>query len=259
MAGFGHLYVTAHGDWPSGAWAGETAQIGLRFSFWSESAKSGPVLNIPDNGPVGLISVQESTTDYNVTRTFDFTVPGPGQPQNSAQVMDDIVADFKTFLTNVNSFEAAPFRWTSFKIAPIELGTGRYLAPASIWSLKTPQAPSSTSALPPECAIAVSFRAPVVGRRGRGRFYVPALNTTSIELDGKVKAALRTSWAGAAATLARDLANLPGLDTINTGIIICSGNSRVAVVPTEARIGDHVDVQRRRQHQVDETYTTVAI
>lgn len=259
MAGWGHLYVTAHGHWKSGHWAGETAQIGLRFAVWDQSAARGPIITLPDNGPVTLTSETRDTTNYTVTKTFEVDlVPGPGGPNNDA-VLDDIVGDFATFMTSLNSYEAMPFSWTAFKIAPIELGTGKYLAPASTWTRKSPQEPSSATGLPPECSIAVSFRAAVVGKRGRGRMYIPALNPTAIGTDGTVAGPLLSSWPTAGATLARNLANLPNIDRSNSGMVIGSANSRTMVAPTECRVGNHVDVQRRRQHQAEEAYTSVSI
>lgn len=259
MAGWGHLYVTAHGDWPSGPWAGETAQIGLRFAVWDASAARGPIVTLPDNGPVTLDATSRDTTDYTVTKTFEVDlVPGPGGPSNDA-VLDDIIADFASFMTSLNAYQTSPFQWTSFKIAPVELGTGKYLAPASTWTRKSPQVPSASTALPPECAIAVSFRAQVVGKRGRGRMYIPALNNTAVGANGQVAANVLSSWPTAGATLARNLSNLPNLDRSNSGLVIGSAASRTMVVPQECRVGNHVDVQRRRQHQAEETYTTVAI
>lgn len=259
MAGWGHLYVTAHGDWASGPWAGETAQIGLRFTTWDATAARGPMITLPDHGDVTLEATSRDTTDYNVTKTFSLDItPGPSGPSDDA-VLDDIIADFATFMTSLNSYQTMPFRWTSFKMAPVELGTGKYLAPASVWERKSPQTPSASNGLPPECAIAVSFRAAVVGKRGRGRMYIPALNNTASSPTGLVAANVLSSWPTAGATLARNLANLPNIDRSNSGLVIGSAASRVMVAPTECRVGDHVDVQRRRQHQAEETYTTVAI
>jgi hypothetical protein len=255
MAGWGHLYVTAHGHYPSGRWAGETAQVGFRFSTWSNLNENGPLVTLPDHGAVSLQTGDRDINGYTVTKTFGLPSLAitPGQDDD---VLDDLVVDFATFLAQLNAYQAMPFQWDSFKVAPVELGTGKYLAGASIWTRNSPQIPSNSNALPPECAIAVSFRAPIVGRRGRGRMYIPALNVTAIKADGLVSANALNALSAGGQTLVTSLANMPGIDLQNSGLVIGSGASRIMVKPSECRVGDHVDAQRRRQHQAEELYTT---
>lgn len=258
MAGWGHLYVTAHGDWASGPFAGETAQMGLRWAAWGPSSQSGATVTLRDHGAVSQVAENRDTAQYDIAKTFEANVlNAAGVPVPlSDDILDDIISDFASFMTSLNAYQASPFRWTHFKVAPIEKGTGKYLAPSTVYTRKSPQTPSNTSALPPDVAIAVSFRAPIVGKRGRGRMYVPALNVTALGSTGVVAANLLSSWPAAAQSLVNDLADLPGVDFTSCGLLIGSAASQTMIKPSEVRVGNIFDTQRRRDQQIKETYAS---
>lgn len=252
MAGTGHIYMTAHGEF-TGVWAGETAQVGLRMTFRNFGASSGPIIDLPDLGVPRYTYSDYSNTLFNVVHSFDQDLPGIGNTWSG--ICDDMAADWHVWMTAIKGQQCNLFKWTSLKFAPIEKGTGKYLAPSTVYTLKTPLVGAGTSALPPECAIAISQRAGVVGKRGRGRMYLPGLATSAVGSDGKVGSPARTQMATATVTLIDSLEDQPGVDDMTSNIIICSAQSTTAVIPSEVRVGDHVDVQRRRQHQVTEAYT----
>lgn len=252
MAGCGHFYVTAHGEM-TGAWAGETAQVGLRILVRNIGSPSGPIVAVPDLGDVEQVYNDFSTTNFNVVQTFKVNLPGG--PLDETLWMEDIAEDFRTWMNAVRTYQSTLFRWTHVKIAPIERGTGKYLAPSSILTLKSPIVGATATSMPPEVSVACSMRAGIVGKRGRGRIYLPFPPTNAASADGKVGSAIRTSLATALHTLIKDLEDGPGLDTNKTNVVVMSAPNTTAVIPSEVRVGDHFDVQRRRQHQVTEVYT----
>lgn len=254
--GTGHLYVTAHGEFLN-AWAGEFAQMGMRIGVWPIGTASGPIRPLHDLGAPTETYNTYSTTNFDVIQQFNQDTPGV--PISFSEFCDDLAEDFRTFLNTVKSYQSTGFRWTHLKMSPVELGTGKMRVPGSIYTLKSPLAGGVTAMLPPEVSVALSTRAAIVGRRGRGRMYLPGLSTGVSGNDGKVPVGTRNTLAAALKQLVVDINDQPGLDTMDIRSIICSGNSTSAVIPTEVRVGDHLDAQRRRQHQVDETYTTLSL
>lgn len=256
--GVSHFYMTAHGEF-SGPWAGEFAQIGSRVCFRPQGTDPSPLIQLPDGGDIEQTFTERDITNFTVTQTFDYDLPW--NPRDFWDTMDDCADDFRTFLTATQGAVATLFRWTEIKVAPIELGTGKYLAPASVYTLKSPLTGGATGMLPPECAIAVSLRTAVVGKRGRGRMYIPALGqgSTIVTADGRVTPGMQNTLATALKQYVTDIREVPGSEVFRSDVVICSANSRTAVIPQQVRVGDHVDAQRRRQHQVEEIYVTQTI
>jgi len=91
--------------------------------------------------------------------------------------------------------------------------------------------------------------------------YIPALWSGSalLDSDGTVNSTARTAIAGYAATLVDDLDDLPGLTAYAGITCVTSVGKSTAVRPTQVRVGNHFDAQRRRQHQVTESYTEVTL
>jgi hypothetical protein len=172
----------------------------------------------------------------------------------------DLADDFWTFLNASKALVGIYFRWTHVKIAPI-LADGSYGAPSAVYTFTTPLVGTGTGVMmPPEVAIACSFRAAIIGRRGRGRFYMPALSVTNCsDNTGVVKSTTRTNLVGYLSTLVANLEDKPGVEDWGPIVSVMSAGSATAVRPSQVRVGSHFDAQRRRQHQVPEDYTSAAL
>lgn len=258
------IYLTAHGEWKSSsAHYGETAQMGLRLTAHPGDSlpEKGSIYTPPAWAAVGPVTDSYSGTNGELTQMFSATVgTAPADEEIDGETQADLAEDFRTFLNAVKTYTSAGFNWTHFKIAPIA-PDGSYAAPSSVYTLNTPLAGTGTesSQLPPECALAVSLRAPILGRRGRGRMYLPALGS-GIITAGLVSGTPSGVIRAAAATLVADLQNSPGIDWVNRFVVtVTSAGAATAVRPTEIRLGNRVDVQRRRQEQIDEVYTSTAL
>lgn len=249
--GWGHVYATLHGEFV-GAWQGEIAQCGVRIGFWNPGTGQ-PLRQMPSYADHRAVFDSKDSTLFNETHTFSAgTLAGPDNVGEGT--LRDIATDLHKFANAAKTYQGNIFRWTGVKIALIERGSGKFLYPSARFDFKTPLSGSATAMEPPEVALALSARVGVVGRRGRGRIYLPAIGTSHKEADGTVKSSSRNSLLGIWKTLHDDVANLPGVDTVDTGIIICSANSTSFYTPRDVRIGNHFDVQRRRQWEVPETY-----
>lgn len=263
MGNLQHIYLTAHGEFTSAPWVGEKAQIGIRVAITdgvSEPGK-GTTFTPIDNGEVTVDSGTQAGTNGTLTRTWKSRLGPIGSADNADAAMQaDLADDFWAFLNATKGLVFTQFRWTHVKIAPI-LADGKYGAPSAVYQFTSPMAGTGTGLmLPPEVAVACSLRAPIIGRRGRGRFYLPGLaSTPMLETDGTVKSTGRTTAANALVTLISNLEDMPGTEEYGPTVVVMSAGNATAVRPSEVRVGSHFDAQRRRQHQVVETYTSVTL
>lgn len=262
MPALQHIYLTAHGEWTASPFATEKAQIGIRLPIAAEAdpPAKGTTFEPIANGDVVLDAGTQAGTNGTLTRTWKARLGPIASPDNAATMQADLADDMWAFLNSLKSIQSTVFKWTHVKIAPI-LATGAYGAPSAVYQFTAPLVGASAAgALPPELAVAVSFRAPIIGRRGRGRMYIPALALTQVDgANGTVLAAAQTSlktWAG---TLVTNLENLPGVEEYSTLVGVMSAGSSTAVRPSEVRVGNHWDMQKRRQDQAVETYSSAAL
>lgn len=264
MAQLQHIYVTAHGEFTETNWVGERAQIGVRLAIATEGSEppKGSMFTLdPSNGDVVMDSSTHAGAHGTLTRTWTARLGPVGSAENADHLFQtDLAEDFWTYLTAVSATLYTGFRWTHVKIAPV-LADGAYGAPSATYTFSSPIAGGATgqSLLPPEVALAVSFRAAVLGRRGRGRFYLPALTTGWITNAGLVQTTPRDTVRSATATLVTNLENAPGNEEYGPILVTMSAGSSTATRPSEVRIGNHFDAQRRRQHQVAETYAVTPL
>ena len=261
MATLSHVYLSIHGEWTTSAWLGEIAQVGLRLPFAAAATApdKGSIWTPIENGDVVADTGVTSGTNGQLARTWTARVGASGSGENwddAAQV--DAAEDVYTFLNAIKAYFYSGFRFTHVKQAAID-PSGNFAGKASVYSFTTPLAGTGTSVAPPQVACALSFRAPVMGRRGRGRMYLPAVTGSQIVSDGTVASTMRTTVIGHLATLVNDLQNVPGLSTYLPILSVLSPGSTTAVRPSELRIGDRWDTQKRRRQQVPEAYTVQAL
>lgn len=260
MPALQHIYVTAHGEFSGGHWVGETAQIGLRLPLGDISLRpdKGVTFTMDLHGDVAPDAGTFAGINGTLSRTWTARLGPVGSTENADDAFQsDLADDVWTFLNSIKAYQFSAWRWTHVKIAPI-LADGSYGAPAAIYQFTTPLAGTAGQMMPPEVALAVTFRAPIVGRRGRGRFYLPALSATGNVADnyGNTLNACATALVAATKTLVTNLQNPPGVKEYGPTLGVTSAGSSTAVRPAQVRVGNHLDAQRRRQHQVQETYVS---
>lgn len=268
MAALQHIYLTAHGSFPTGPWLGESAQIGIRLTLANaaDMPAKGTIYDVPLNGDVVTDQGQQAGTNGMLTRTWTARRgPAPSTENCDAGFQIDLAEDTYAFLNAVKGYQSNSFRWTHVKIAPVGLAlkdgvsVGKTLETASVYQFTTPIVGALANLLPPQCAMAVSTRANILGRRGRGRVYLPAIGTSQIDANGQWNVATTTAVRGMFVTYLNALQNLPGLPDYLPLLAIMSPGKTEAVRPTEVRTGNRVDTIRSRREQVPETYTAAAL
>jgi len=264
MPNLQHVYLTAHGLFTAGAWNQETAQIGLRLAFApkTDPVAKGSTFTMQDNGEVVPDTGTQAGANGTLTRTWSARIGAIGSGDNmDATQQIDLAQDFRTFLVALQAYQSTGFQWTHIKIAPIA-AAGSYAAPSSVYTFSAPvpgAAGAGNHSYPPEVALAVSFRAPVIGRTGRGRFYIPGLHTAAGALDGTVGGAATTAILAAGVSLVTNVQNMTGITEYDAIVAVTSAGKATAVRPTQVRVGNHFDSQRRRQQQQPEVYTSTAL
>lgn len=111
----------------------------------------------------------------------------------------------------------------------------------------------STKALPPEAAACVSLLTGLPGRSNRGRMYLPALRVESLANNGTFNTtdvSVMSAWAAAF---------LGDVNTAARSAVIWSRKQAASKNITMVSVGNQVDVQRRRQNSLPETYTSTAV
>lgn len=257
-----HLYLTCHGVYPSGPWEGEAAQIGFRFAFAGVGASpaQGETFTMQLNGQAVPEFGTATGTNGTLTKTWTARVGTTGSLENWGESEQIGAAEAARTLLNVlKSSQSNEFRWTSVKQAAVD-DLGHTIGTASTYTFTTPIVGSATSGLPAQCAIAVSARANIVGRSGRGRFYVPALGTNVLTSEGQTGSSVLTAWNTAFKAYIDEMQGvLGGLDLWRAVYCITSAGKATAVRPAEVRTGNIIDTIRTRRAQVDETYYSLAL
>jgi hypothetical protein len=103
--------------------------------------------------------------------------------------------------------------------------------------------------LPPQNAVVVSLRTDLPTRAGRGRFYLPGPDVTTLS-GGRLNNGARTALANAAADLIGDLNDSGAVTEVYHRVT----KTGTAVVRFD--IGDVFDTQRRRRDKLVETRTS---
>lgn len=266
MPNVSHVYLSAHGEYHgSSPWVGEFAQMGVRVAYHPAVSPPtrGVVFTIGPNGAVETASGSQAGTNGTLTKSFTFRIGDTGSTENcDADEQISLAEDMRTFLASCAPYQAASFRWTHVKIAACDTD-GKYRVPAAVYLFTSPIVGSASgtygTTMPPEVALALSLRAPIVGRRGRGRMFLPGLAVSAAATDGLVASGTATALSTALKTLVTNLDDRPGTPLMDACTIVTSVGLSTAVRPSQARVGNHFDVQRSRQHQVSEAYTTQTI
>lgn len=259
MTAMQHVYVTAHGSWQSGPWVGESAQIGLRIVPILASAlpDKGTEFVVPMSGDVVADQGNTAGTHGTLMRLWKCRMGGLGSTEDYNDALSvDVAEDVWTFLDATKGLVSNKFTWTHVKQAAVS-ADGKTIKGSSIYTFTTGIAGTvSTWCLPPQLAAAVTMRAPIAGRRGRGRIYFPgsAMQTT---VDGTLPAADATSLRAELKNLLDNLAELPGTSDFNLVTVVTGAGQATAVRPSQIRTGNRWDTMQSRRRQVPESYATL--
>lgn len=268
MAGEKHLYVVAQGDYTDSSLAGEVWQTGIRY-FASATGTPDPVGTFPSSWDVVPMTHARTETDWRIDGNW--SVEGGINDLDPADWLNDQLAPaFAAWMGQAAISSVCRLR--ALKVYPIGAPTGVVIpappysagSPVTLtWTSNYPVGGGSATAMPLQCSLVMSHRTGQIGRRGRGRSYLPPSPIGAMSTAGssasKVAAGYISGSLAAQVALLEDTA----IDVAGAGF-----NCRPAItgspwedyaIITSVQVGDYFDTQRRRRNALNETYSTTAV
>ena len=256
-----HLRLTAGGGWVPSNMSAEQWQIG--FSLALVFGGVDPIGTFPDNWEPVSVTINRVEADWTITGNW--YAQGPTPVFNPDDFLNDQAAPALATFIGAGDCFSNDVRLDWLKLAVIGSPTGHevpavpYLVgtPCVLeWTSSNPVGAHSTGLLPPQDSIVISTRTSQLGRRGRGRIYLPGIDV-SCTTGGLVNHSHRDTLSLQAATLYEALST--------TGVGPGAAQVRPCVtgkpwtdysVINELRVGDVVDTQRRRRDRLVENYVS---
>lgn len=173
-----HLYVVLQGSYRSAGLIGETWQTGLRFA--TRPGLVQPV-DVGDFIPFGVVAANHNIVETGWTITGNWTTEMGVSDLNPADWLNDYIAPAASGLIASANF-SSDVQLDAALVYPIRSPDG-VVQPAIPYSQGSPvrcdytgTKPSGTGAqsLPLQISCAAGLRGSQVGRRGRGRMFLPA-------------------------------------------------------------------------------------
>jgi hypothetical protein len=256
------LYVKFSGDYVPSTLVGEIWEIGVR-----QALVFGDVDDIgtfPDTYEPQAVSVARVESDWTITTNWNVDY------LTNVFNPDDYLNDQCTnAITNLlaSSVIHNQVRCRSIKCYLVASPTGKS-APNPGQTEGTPATLTYTSAyptggeggtmLPPQDSVAVSLQTMLVGRHGKGRFFLPP-SSSALLSGGKVGSTPQSDILDAGVQFMEDLAYT------GTGGLSAHVRPVVTGVPFQTygvvkavRVGNIVDTQRRRRNRLTEVYSSAA-
>lgn len=151
---------------------------------------------------------------------------------------------------SLDAIVAADVSMTEVSTAEVDVATG--LQSSRLADAVTRPGASVAETLPFQCATVVSLRTIFATRSGRGRFYLPPLDTTVVA-GGLLATAAQTTVLNSADAM------MSSLTGSGLAPVVYSRTQRLTVVVTSIDVGNVIDTQRRRRNKLIEERVSTTI
>ncbi|AXH78404.1 MAG: hypothetical protein [Circular genetic element sp.] len=260
MAGEVHLLTTFQGSYAAARLAEETWQFGIRWRLSTQDAD--PVGTLPTDWAPVAATINRTETDWKITGNWRMEGPGPTS-FSADDWLNDQVAPAVSALLKTAYFSSSALL-DRINVYPIG-NTGRAIpappyasgSPVTLtWNTAArPKGTGNTNNVPLQVTAVASFRTQQVGRRGRGRIYLPVVTATDIVTSGFYDSSKVPVVSKLVAQFLTDASyedNDPTTIRVNP-IVTGAPYSDYALINL-VRVGDVFDTQRRRRKSVPEIY-----
>lgn len=254
MADEKHMYAVFGGSWEDPEDQPEIWQFGVRLALVFGTID--PLGTLPNNWDVIPRADTDTSGDWDVTTLW--SVDGPGIESFDAQsyMEDFLIPSFEAYLgTDAFSLQAkADF----IKLSPIG-PDGLVIDQRTCLAATNTDVHGSLggSILPLQNSICVSTRTPVIGRKGRGRFYLPSPAVSLVDSKGRLASGVAAAFAGLASDFIEGLTySGPTSGDAHVHAIVTGSPWTHYGLIDSVRVDDVVDTQRRRRNQLDGTYSS---
>lgn len=267
MAGEKHLLVTAQGSYVGASLSTEGWQVGLRFAA-APGAAMDPVGTISNAWDPAAATVARTETDWRIDGNW-YAEGGTDDLDVGDWLNDQLAPAFTTWMGA--NLVHSQCRLDSLKVYPIGAPSGNSVpappyatgSPVTLtWTSNSPVGGGGGNMLPPQTSIVASHRTGQIGRRGRGRMYLPPTGASGLDAStdyGRVAAGYQAGVLAAQVALLEDCAlnfGGPGFQCVPS--IIGAPWTSYAFI-TSVQVGDVFDTQRRRRAQLSENVSSSAV
>lgn len=270
MAGEKHLYAVVSGGYVSGATAlaNEIWQFGFRLVM-KTGAAFDPIGTVPNDWDVVAASIDRNETAWTITSNWT-TEAGVSDLDVGDYLNDQLGPAVEAYIETSSLF-STNVQLRQLRLYPIQAPDGKVIpappyaqgSPALLtWKSTQPVGGTSGVMMPPQNSVVVSTRTQQIGRRGRGRWYPPPLAAAAAGTGadaGVITSATRSVAASAAVTMLEAVQRDFGTGGINVRAAVIGAPFTNYALITSVRVGNIVDGQVRRRHQLEEAYTTAAV
>ena len=268
MANEKHLYVVAQGDYTDSSLANEVWQVGLRF-FASATGTPDEVGTFVSSWDVVPVNHARTETDWRIDGNW--SVEGGINDLDPADWLNDQLAPaFDAWMGQASISQVCRLR--ALKVYPIGAPTGLVIpAPpystgspvALTWTSNYPVCGGGTTPLPLQASVVASHRTAQIGRRGRGRMYLPVPPIGAMSTAGSAASQLASGYISGALAAQVQLLEDCQIDIAGAGFncfpaVTGSPWESYALI-SSVQVGNYIDTQRRRRNALNETYSTSAV
>lgn len=248
-----HLYAVFQGGYEDGSNGAEIWQFGVRLILNFGSIDDQGTL--PNDWDVTTDSGSQTDGNWDSVFTFGVHKAPTFDFDPMSYTVDYLQPTFETFMAT-QTFSSHT-KATGIKLSPIG-SAGEVIEGRTVTSLANSDLPGGIGGdmLPTEVAHVVSFQTPLIGRRGRGRIYLPPAAASQLDATG------RADTGRVAEVVADAQAFLEGLSYTGVGVGAPQVRPIVTGDPwthygmiTAGRVGNVFDSQRRRRNRLDEAYS----
>ena len=256
--------AVAQGNYFSGPWLGEIAQIGISGTVGALEPVGAVNVALPEFA-AGASGGSGSWSLGTYDQAFDGDLDLAGQTA--------IATAFHAYLTALNAstnfvrFFVASFRWSEIRISAFE-DTGAVVNGASVFTLtgsnRVTGVGTAANQVPPQLSVVQSLRTGGRGSRNNSRWYVPlqtgpvgtssGLGPLAGGSNGMLRAETPAAMNAAAIDFLDDLTVDLG-DMMMARPAVVSARHQTYSDIVAVRVGNLVDTQRRRSNGLAETFT----
>lgn len=259
-----HLRLVVRGGYKPATLSVEEWQFGIRMRLSNAAADDyGDLPTDVDWIPAETV---RNETDWDINAAFGADLPNINSFDAGDYLNDVAGPALDTFIKatgvcndNAVLYGLTLYGYTNGRVAQTAIGPARATLD---WKPGVrPDGQVTGAMLPVETSICASLMTSVLGRRGRGRIYLPPNGTGCLSTsDGSINSTYTGNVATAAAQLMRDLIADPvALGGVNVEPIVTGDPFTRYGRINAVRVGNVMDSQRRRRRSLVETYASATV
>lgn len=255
MANEAHLLLSAIGGYTDAGLANESWQVGIRLAMVFGTVD--PVGTLPNNWAPRPATINRTETNWTITGNWNVGV-GSEQFNPDDYLNDQAAPAFTTWMGAVGLANQVTLR--ELKLFPIGAPLGHAIpappyaqgSPCLLtWTANAPHGAGGLTMLPLQIAAVASHRTSQIGRRGRGRIFLPGLSASASNGGGFLQSTFVTSVLNGQVALLEAL-KYDGLpqSTLSIRPVVTGKPFTNYAIINRVQVDNVPDTQRRRRRSL---------